>query len=387
MGEISPHSNKAAAVITSVCMAFTLAACNAGDNGGLPSEQLSETPVEAQARATFSWGYVESTKRIGVEAAGDSAHLIDKMSGSTIAEIFVTKDGTSSETKRKRFAIGEFEALDGTIPVLLDVCYLDDDGNPLHWNAAEQGTLATEFLNEDGMDTLLSGVRLAEGEDFVRVSPQQVRPCTVDETVDGTEPFWGVWIFASMNEAESQAMADEATSAGFDASIIDSSEWSNLNTAQWFCVTVGRFASEEAAEEARRFAVDSGYSSAYVKYSGDHNRTSNPDEAESLVFTNDFFAVTFPSGEDDWTVEGGITETREAMLDSQGNPVGNYWFNAHRGSNPSVGFGVAVLNFNIPSPPQGSFTFESPKATTIYLVNQGMDDDSFAAIADGFMPV
>lgn len=62
--------------------------------------------------------------------------------------------------------------------------------------------------------------------------------------------------------------------AGIDAIMVVSTDWGNLNKTTYYLITVGKYDTEDAAEAMLDAVLDSirsfGYSSAYVKYSGEY---------------------------------------------------------------------------------------------------------------------
>lgn len=84
-----------------------------------------------------------------------------------------------------------------------------------------------------------------------------------------TQPFWGAWAFASQDLSEAEAFFEQLGAEGYDAHILRSSDWENLNTETWYVVTAGMYSSESEAQEAVDALNSSGLSTnAYVKYTG-----------------------------------------------------------------------------------------------------------------------
>ena len=81
--------------------------------------------------------------------------------------------------------------------------------------------------------------------------------------------FYGVWVSASTDPdaaAESQEKLEES---GFEALTLLSSEWSEMNSKPYYCVTAGRYDAEYEAQEVLERVREAGYKDAYVKYTGD----------------------------------------------------------------------------------------------------------------------
>lgn len=83
-------------------------------------------------------------------------------------------------------------------------------------------------------------------------------------------PFYGVWCCGVKDENAANSVAEEIKSKGYDAYVLISSDWSNLNSDKWYVVTAGTYASEEEAKIALSAVKAAGYDGAYVKYSGEY---------------------------------------------------------------------------------------------------------------------
>lgn len=54
---------------------------------------------------------------------------------------------------------------------------------------------------------------------------------------------------------------------GLNAFVVLTTDWSNLNSEPWYCVSLGSYSSQDAANAALPQA-QAAYADAYVKYSG-----------------------------------------------------------------------------------------------------------------------
>lgn len=82
-------------------------------------------------------------------------------------------------------------------------------------------------------------------------------------------PFYGIWIYASKNQEEAASFAGQVQEEGIDAEVYITSQWSNLNEETWYVVSAGEYATEQEAQAALSAIQSAGYSSAYVKYTGE----------------------------------------------------------------------------------------------------------------------
>ena len=85
------------------------------------------------------------------------------------------------------------------------------------------------------------------------------------------EPFYGILTMGSKSEEDAVKAADKLKDQGFDAKVYLTTDWSNLNKDPWYVVSAGEFCSEKEATEALEHVKSAGYSTAYVKFTGDHN--------------------------------------------------------------------------------------------------------------------
>lgn len=94
-------------------------------------------------------------------------------------------------------------------------------------------------------------------------------------------PFYGIWCAGTKELYDAQNHADILSQKGFHAQIFVTTDWSNLNSEQWYVVTAGTYATKEDANAALP-DVQTAYPGAYVKYSGDYigNGSSMPKAPE-----------------------------------------------------------------------------------------------------------
>ena len=81
--------------------------------------------------------------------------------------------------------------------------------------------------------------------------------------------FWGVWISAFTDAEQADELKSKLEDEGFDAIVVLSNEWKEMNTKPFYCVSAGRCESESEAEGLLVNAKSAGYKDAYVKYSGE----------------------------------------------------------------------------------------------------------------------
>lgn len=82
-------------------------------------------------------------------------------------------------------------------------------------------------------------------------------------------PFYGIWCFASKEQADAEKIVSVLTQEGFEGQIFTTADWSNLNDGTWYAVTAGVYSSKSSAVIAFS-SIQKVYPNAYVKYSGDY---------------------------------------------------------------------------------------------------------------------
>ena len=103
----------------------------------------------------------------------------------------------------------------------------------------------------------------------------------------GEAPFYGIWCEGSKDLAATQLAAEEWKNKGFDAVVIVTTDWSNLNPEKWYVVTAGQYATQEDAMAALP-SVQSIQPEAYVKYSGERQyQYQSSQRAMITVYTVD----------------------------------------------------------------------------------------------------
>lgn len=162
-------------------------------------------------------------------------------------------------------------ATDGDVIAIMRVYRLDANGHLIYWGSAEEGILATDLLGVTAED-IVSGLSYMQNGQYVpmRIATHNGQPVSTTAGANTTSPFWGVWIGASKDAGEAQAIADEAKAAGLPGLVFFTTDWDNLNSEPWYVISVGASASESEAYALRDRAVNAGYGDAYVKYSGNH---------------------------------------------------------------------------------------------------------------------
>ena len=263
-------------------------ATSSGGEGGAntstaSSEAAREKPV-ADSTAPSSVLETESMRITmpsslaaqGYQWSGPSneSAVLEDANGSVLAVICWGEAATrGGEAKSESYEIGVVSHGSIGFPAYLRLNYLDSEGKSIYWGRDEEGTLATDYLGIDLQD-FVSWIELWHVNEF--------RPATLKESGsaqagdsddDGSslrEPFYGVWVSASKDYDEAQAMADELGGAGFAGCVFVTTDWDNLNPEPWYVVSAGYAKTESEAQSLCDRVHEAGYGDAYVKYSGDY---------------------------------------------------------------------------------------------------------------------
>ncbi len=99
-------------------------------------------------------------------------------------------------------------------------------------------------------------------------SPSSSPSSSADSLVANHQPFYGVWIGAFESRSNAERYLADARSAGLDAHMLLSNEWTNLNQNPYWVVAGAVASTEEEANSLLATVQARGYSNAYVKYSG-----------------------------------------------------------------------------------------------------------------------
>jgi len=89
-----------------------------------------------------------------------------------------------------------------------------------------------------------------------------------DNTTDKTTPFYGVWCFGSKSEDEAIEFANQMKEKGFNAKVLATTDWDNLNSELYYVVTADYCETEDSANQLLEEVQNAGYTDAYIKYSG-----------------------------------------------------------------------------------------------------------------------
>ncbi len=81
--------------------------------------------------------------------------------------------------------------------------------------------------------------------------------------------FYGVWCIACKDISNAEKMALELSDNGFEAQIFVTTDWENLNSEKFYVVTAGVCETEREAKRLLAKVKESGYTDAYVRYTGE----------------------------------------------------------------------------------------------------------------------
>lgn len=102
------------------------------------------------------------------------------------------------------------------------------------------------------------------------------------------ESFYGIWCYASKDYNEVLREGDQLEqNCGISSAIVVSSDWKNLNSETWYCLSAGRYESEESAKEYID-NIQEYYPDAYIKYTGEYKKADTGEDSSNVVvmYTN-----------------------------------------------------------------------------------------------------
>lgn len=168
------------------------------------------------------------------------------------------------EIKEERWELGTTYSSGVERAVVLHISYVDGNGRVIYGGSdVSSDVLAPEYYAKLSAEEILSWITVGEA-----VPTAGSR--NADGLYLGSTPFWGVWAYASKDLGEAVGFAQDARSRGFDAEVLLTTDWSNLNSEPWYVVTLGIAGSEGDAYDILSDAQSSVYGDAYVKWSGDY---------------------------------------------------------------------------------------------------------------------
>lgn len=97
----------------------------------------------------------------------------------------------------------------------------------------------------------------------------QIYVDNMSEELQENESFYGIWCGAAKELSGAEDIAAQLQSKGFEADIFVTTDWDNLNDEKWYVVSAGKYHSEDDANNMLE-EVKKVYSSAYIKFSGNH---------------------------------------------------------------------------------------------------------------------
>ena len=129
-----------------------------------------------------------------------------------------------------------------------------------------------------------------------------------------TDPFYGIWVGASKELNDCEAIVSELNGKGYSATVHDTVSWSNLNSEHWYVVTAGEYSTEDAANAALENVKSAGYPDAYVKYTGSwvEEPSSQPESAsQAAQTTQPFYGIWVGASQSMDDCEAIVTDLTE----------------------------------------------------------------------------
>ena len=210
----------------------------------------------------------------------DHMYLFDRVSSSAVSNTSPSAPAANTASQRPFYGVwfgaskaqADMETLADTLRqygydarVLVTTDW--DNLNPEMWYVATSGL----YVSEVEAYAALSGVQAYYPDAYVKYSGNYKGNSPVSQAapVSVSAPFYGIWCSASKAYSDMESESAVLTQNGLPFQIFVTTDWSNLNPEFWYVLSAGTYASEAAAQAALP-RVQSVYSDAYVKYSGDY---------------------------------------------------------------------------------------------------------------------
>ena len=193
--------------------------------------------------------------------------------------LYVYQKDSSTEVY---FAGGSYTLQEGTISY--QASFLGNGGEPtlyeIHYET-DGVTLMTQTDEPLGRDTeLLCEFDKIEAEDVPVITMEEVTftddsfgmfsEGINEEIPDEVDGFYGIWISAVKDYEKAVTEAEKVADRGYAAYVCFSPEWEKMNQDPYYCVTTGRYDTEDEAKRALDGVKKLGYPDAYIKHTGKH---------------------------------------------------------------------------------------------------------------------
>ncbi len=103
--------------------------------------------------------------------------------------------------------------------------------------------------------------------DAIRYIPGKTQEEDLLEEDPLQEPFYGIFVSSMTDYEGAVKLCRKVKDQGYDSMVIYTPEWEKLNPEPYFCVTAGRYETQQKAEDALS-GVQKVYPDAYVKFTG-----------------------------------------------------------------------------------------------------------------------
>lgn len=180
------------------------------------------------------------------------------------------------EDKAETYSLGEASVNGQTQQVMMRIDYFGSSNTPAHWSAQDATQLGIAKVFAMSVADFASCVELNTGSGYAMAHATPITEganssAGTQSAASGvpSSAFWGIWAQASKDKSEAEAAAQRIRNDyGLDAFVVLTTDWSNLNSEPWYCVSIGSYPSQDAANAALSQARTA-FSDAYIKYSGD----------------------------------------------------------------------------------------------------------------------
>lgn len=216
--------------------------------------------------------------------------------GTMVAMLFPIGEKLAGEMAYRSYTLGEVYVGGHYEDAELDLPYIEANNNIAHWGSQAPRELAVSKLLGITSEELIACIYVSTGSEYVPAeanmtgdnpgSASSAEESAMAATASSSEsvidegsyvvpqaPFWGIWVGASKDLQEMVALAEKLKADGLgNAVIVNTADWSNLNSEPWWVVSLGHYDQEATAKSNLQSMQQHGYPNAYVKYSGEKLR-------------------------------------------------------------------------------------------------------------------
>lgn len=252
-----------------------------------PSDSVVSSPAPTIETELFRISLpTDVAEKVSFSETHNSITMGYSDSSALLATIYPASEAMETEAALGYYTLGEVYVGGHYEEARMSLAFLTEDNKTAHAASRDPLECGIEKLLGMTPEEFASCISLNTGSEYepatavftggrsANASTTTADPVMTEGTwAVPTEPFWGIWTDASKDRAEVEAIAQRIhDQTGDKATVVLTTDWSNLNSEPWYVISMGRWSSQEDANAALPRIQANGYPDAYVKYSGDKIR-------------------------------------------------------------------------------------------------------------------